>query len=403
MPMIEALQHLFSSVERGFFPQQRRGFQTVAVSEELIGTADLQTLEDAAFYALSRERLAAALFPIKETFYQLPSGRYAVGRTIYLGLDSLGREGNYLTHHLIVSRADLLMAQADPFNLLSALPSNPAETDLTPRTLAPLIVDSNPLPLPARLPEEISPALFAALAKSVIDGQEKTTLLIGDEAKTRRVLQSLFGVLALEERLKLTFSTHFYEAQQQRALFALALVGSHAEAPSQRQQFVIFDAAGGEAPALQSSSAYAEWLSDCLLAGRLAEVRELNESLNALRGGSAVISDQLLSSVQACAALRERAGGSFAATLKGRPRTVKLLLNQLSAPRELADAILAAASPDELCGQAVPETAAECLSALRAAATGKVWSEWVNRWKADSALSALPHKGASWWQKWRRT
>ncbi|MFN7946260.1 MAG: hypothetical protein U0Z53_12990 [Blastocatellia bacterium] len=401
--MIEALQHLFSSVERGFFPQQRRGFQTVAVSGELVGTADLPTLEDAAFYALSRERLAAGLFPVKETFLQLPSGRYAVGRTVYLGLDALGREGNYLTHHLIVSRADLLLVQADPFTLLSALPSNLAETDLTPRTLSPLIVASTPLQPAARLPEEISPALFAALAKSVIDGQEKTTLLIGDEAKTRRVLQSLFGVLALEERLKLTFSTHFYEAQQQRSLFALALVGSRAEAPSQRQQFVTFDVESGEMPALQRSSAYAEWLADCLLAGRMAEVRELNESLNAPRDGSVTISDQLLSSVKACAALWERAGGSFAAALKGHPRTVKLLLDRLSAPRELADAILAAISPSELCGQAAPETAAECLSALRSAATGKMWSEWVNRWKDDSALSALPHKGASWWQKWKRS
>ncbi len=399
MPTIHALQHLFSSVERGFFPQQRRGFQTVAVSEELIGTADLQTLEDAAFYALSRARLAAGLCPVKETFFQLPSGRYAVGRTVYLGLDALGREGNYLTHHLIVSRADLLLVAADPFTLLSALPPNLADSDLTPRRLSPCIVDSTPQQLPAGLPEEISPALFAGLVKSVIDGQEKTTLLIGDEAKTRRVLQALFGVLALAERLKLTFSTHFYEAQQQRALFALALVGHRAEAPSQPSQFVIFDAASGEAPVLQPSSAYAEWLADCLQAGRIAEVCELNETLNALRRGSASISDQLTASVQACAALWERAGSNFAAALKGHPRTVKLLLEHLPEPRELADAILAAATPAELCGQAAPETAAECLSALSAAATGKTWREWSNRWKADAALAALPPKRTSWWQR----
>lgn len=142
--LMHALQHIFSSVEHGYSARQGRGFQTAAVAAELVGTDDLRALENAAFYAVSRERREAEEFPIKETFFRLPSGRAALGRTVNWGTDSLGREGNYLTHHLIFNREDLLAAGVQPLSLFDAARLAAAHTDLTPRDLAPLTIEVAP-------------------------------------------------------------------------------------------------------------------------------------------------------------------------------------------------------------------------------------------------------------------
>jgi hypothetical protein len=144
MPTLRALQHIFSSVERGYDPQLGRGFQTVAVAAELVGTEDLRALERAAFYTVSRERRAARDFPVKEAFFRLPSGRFALGRTVDWGTDSLGREGNYLTHHLILRRDDLLAAGGNPFALLDTARLAEPGLDLTPRALLPLAIEIAP-------------------------------------------------------------------------------------------------------------------------------------------------------------------------------------------------------------------------------------------------------------------
>src|SRR5688572_8500889 len=119
---VQALQHLYSSAERGYFARHGQGFQTVAVDEGLAGTEDLAVLEEASFYTVSRERRARGDLPLKETFFRLPSGRFALGRTLPWGADALGREGNSLTHHLIISRDDLLRVGVAPFTLLDAAP-----------------------------------------------------------------------------------------------------------------------------------------------------------------------------------------------------------------------------------------------------------------------------------------
>jgi hypothetical protein len=77
-----ALQHVFGNVERGFSERQGRGFQTVALSKELVGTDDLAALEKASVYAATAECRAAGRLPPRETFFRLPSGRFAIGRTV---------------------------------------------------------------------------------------------------------------------------------------------------------------------------------------------------------------------------------------------------------------------------------------------------------------------------------
>ena len=122
MPAVHALQHLYTSVEKGFSPRQGRGFQTVAVSAELVGTEDLAALERASFYSLRRERRDAGDPPVREVFFRLPSGRFAIGRTVDWGTDALGREGNYLTHHLVIECRALVEVGSDAFAVL-ALPT----------------------------------------------------------------------------------------------------------------------------------------------------------------------------------------------------------------------------------------------------------------------------------------
>src|SRR5436305_1601323 len=97
MPRLEALQHVACNVERGYFPNRGPGFQTVAMSPELEGTPDLKKLETVApYYEVAAARRGAGTFPVKETFFYLPSGRAAIGRTVDWGTGPSGREGNYL-------------------------------------------------------------------------------------------------------------------------------------------------------------------------------------------------------------------------------------------------------------------------------------------------------------------
>jgi len=403
MPALQALPHLFSSVERGLFPQRGGGFQTVGVSSDLIGTEDLNLLEEAAFYAVSRERRAAGALPVKETFFKLPSGRFAVGRTVDLGTDALGREGNYLSHHLVFGREELLEAGANPLAILDTVPLAEAETDLTPRELAPLTLDLTPEQTDPRIFEGINPALLANLATRTVDGGTETALLIGDETASRRLLRVLFAALAREERLRLTFSTHFYESHHLRSLFTLASVNSRSEAPPPRQQFTLCDLGDGEFPPAQPKSAYAAWLAERLKARDWEAVMALNGTLDRLRGNHPGLAQAPLpESAKACAALWERAGTRIVPELVGSPRLVKVFLQHVPAPSALADALLAAAPPSELCGpNAAPETVNDCLAKLKSAATGKHWSQWVKQWSDDPVLASISQK-KSWWQKWKR-
>ncbi len=403
-PSLRALQHIFCSVARGYFPQQGRGFQTVALAEQLAGTEDLRALEDAAFYAVSRARRRVRDFPVKQAFFRLPSGRFAIGRTVDWGTDSLGREGNYLAHHLVLSRDDLLAAEANPFAILDAARLAEGGMDLTPRALPPLAIEVAPAEADFHGFDGISTELMASLAAAAVDGGERTALLIGDEAQTEGVLRGLFAALAAEERLRLTFSTHFYESSHLRSLFALATVRSRAEMPSQRESYLVLDLDDGEFARISPASAYADWLVDCLRSRRWGEIGALNAVLDGLRNGQGEIEkDSWPVGARACAALWERAGTAVARALLGETRVALEFLRQLPSPRELADALLTAASPSKLCGSnTAPDAAQDCLSALRSAATGKVWREWVKQWRDDPALALFAPVAQPWWRRWRQ-
>lgn len=384
---MRAFQHIYTSAERGYFPQQGRGFQTVALSEALVGTEDLKTLERAAFYSASAERRRANSLPVKETFFHLPSGALAAGRIIDAGTDLMGREGNYLSYHIVFSRDDFLAAGADPFALLDALAP---ESDLAPRDLPPVEIhfadDSSPRPI------DVDSDFAASLAVAVADRRDLTVLLIGKEDETRNALRWLISCLAREERTRVTFSTHFYECHNLRSLFSVAAVGSRAEAPSQRQDYSIFDFDTGEFPRLAPASRYSAWLAESVRAGEWNDIGALNRVLNELRRGDRV-SVKPPSRKLAVAALWEKAGVDAARAIAGDARLTMESLKH--APKDLADAILTLGSPSELCGGG--EEAKECLSSLRASASPKAWKVWAERWKEDALLQSGAAK-QSWWR-----
>jgi hypothetical protein len=258
-----------------------------------------------------------------------------------------------------------------------------------------------------------------------VDGGGKTILLIGDEAESRDLLHGLFAVLAVEERLRLTFSTHFYESDHLRSLFALATVRSRAEAPSPRENYLLFDLEEGEFPALSPTSAYARWLAEGLRSGWWEEIHTLNAVLNWLRrrpqGAKLPALDERPQGARLPAlderpqgarlplpmphsplsyrALWERAGVKVAQVLWGNPSQVYAFLPLLPSPRPLADALLAA-SPSELCGEeTTPEVVIACLAALRSAATPKVWQTWVKRWEQEPWLIPFRRDAQPWWQR----
>jgi hypothetical protein len=87
--------------------------------------------------------------------------------------------------------------------------------------------------------------------------------------------------------------------------------------------------------------------------------------------------------------------------LIGNGRLITELLRQLPSSRPLADALLTTAAPSELCGAGAVDAAAESLSALRSAASNKVWREWVKRWSEDPMLASFLQNERPWWRRWK--
>lgn len=407
MPPLQALQHLYSSVEVGYAPKRGRGFQTVAISPELAGTADQQALDSASLYAAGRERDAVGGRgarqegpPPKEVFFQLPSGRYAIGRIVDTGVDSIGREGNYLAHHLILSRDDLLALGGDPFAVLDAVPLAAPDTDLTPGPRPPLPLPPPPPASPLEPPAGIAGELLAELARRAVDGDAKTALLVGDPAAARAVVRWLFAALAPEERLALTFSTHFYECHQLRRLFALAAVRSRGEAPAELQEYTVLPLDGAPPAAVEAKSAYAAWLADAVRTGNWQEIGALNAALDSVRRGQGLAGCAPPTGGLAGAALWERAGVPLAAALAGRPQIAAEMLRNMKKAKPLAQALLKVGSPSHLCGAgASPEDVDACLAALRARSGPIAWPRWAKQWQEDPLAEAVAQAGRPWWRK----
>ena len=56
--------------------------------------------------------------PVKFIFKKLESGKFIFGRGVYIGRDKVGREGNYLFHHLIIKEKDFREIKLNPIDVI---------------------------------------------------------------------------------------------------------------------------------------------------------------------------------------------------------------------------------------------------------------------------------------------
>lgn len=392
MPTVEVLQHLYTSVEKGFSPRQGRGFQTVAVSAELAGTEDLAALERASFYSLSRERRDAGDRPVREVYFRLPSGRFAIGRTVDWGTDALGRDGNYLAHHLIIECRALVEAGSDAFAVLDAARLAEPEPDLAPRELPRLSVDVVPrVGVVKRCLESFGREYLAALGASVVEEAGRTTLAVTRDAGA--LFRGLTAALAPEDRLPLTFCTHFSDSEHLRALFRVAAVGFRAELPDDRQEYAVFDP-DAQLDGNPPKGAYARWISGCLRRD-FDELEAFNAALDALRRGNA---DARLDgmSPEGRALLWEREKRAVAARLTGNARLIAAFLPALGPAREVTEVLLRE-GPDAICGAVEKSEDGEaCLRAIRDAAPRGLWRAWARKWRGDPRVADLLGGEETW-------
>ncbi len=404
MPAIPALQHLFSSVERGYVANRGRGFQTAAVSRELVGTEDLKVLEKAAFYSIPRERRTAGELPVKEVFFHLPSGRVAIGRTVDWGQDSMGRDGNYLAHHLILEREAFLETGANPFTLLDAVDLAAPGTDLAPRDLPALELQIDPLAGEPGAAAGIPGGLLASLALHLVEpeGNGKTPprplLLLADTACAARLLRGLLASLEPAQRIEASLCTHFYESGSLRPLFRVMAVGSRAEMPSQAGDYLLFDVARNEFPERAPETRYGKWLDAQLRQGTWAEIRAYHEVRYALHQGEPSTKTATLAP-DTRDTLWQREEEKVLGILKSNPALIAAYLKGLPSGRDLSNQLLRSPFP-ELIGTGAPaETMAAALTELRGAASPARWRRWLRQHSDQPFFEQYRGDLVPWWVK----
>jgi hypothetical protein len=357
---------------------------------------------------VSRQRGEEA-HPVKEAFFRLPSGRYAIGRTVYSGTDAMGRDGNYLAHHLVIEEADLRAAGGDPFAVLDAAGLAEAGGPLVAQALPAVTLAVSTIGTgPALTPQPPLPILgegelLAALVSSVLNAGGTTGLLIGAEAATRDAIRAVFAALALDERLRLTFSTHFAASDHLRPLFTLVSVRTRTEAPSRLEQYRAVDLGAGKYPQVAPGSIYEAWLAASLRQGCWEGIIAVNTALNALRDERPEAAGELPPpGERACEVLWEQVPDAVTRALPGDARRVREFLSRLPSPRPLADTLLKEQSPSKLLGEnGDAEEIASCLEALRTAASPRAWRRWVKRWEKEPLLASVKQASGPWWRRWR--
>ncbi len=388
-------QHLFSSVERGYFPKHGRGFQTVAITPDLARTEDLAHLEDLSFYALSREARTAEIKPTKETFFKLPSGKLAIGVTKYLGTDSLGREGNYVTHHVIFEERDF---SGNVFTVLHSLREMDVTADLTPRELPKVALKISDYKFDPEKLNDINTEAITNFYQLALSNSEKTILLIGEAAAM--LIESLFAFLLPEERLPLFFSTHFYESDSLRTNFKIVAVNHRGENPSSLENYLEIDLSAPKLNSAIQPSRHAKWLSECVAAKRWNEIENVNKIVAAVRRDE--VPNLLPETAIARGVLRDLTSDESVKLLFGNSIFIKEYVHELAERNDekSIEKLLKIASPTELLGAAADEKIVmDSLQAIKAIARDRSWREWRKRYSSDVYFKLLPE--AKWWDIWK--
>jgi hypothetical protein len=399
--LISLPQHIASNVASGLDPKRGVGFQTLAASEELLGTEDLRVLEEVApYYQASRADRQAGTLPIREMYYRLPSGDYAVTRIEDWGVDPHGRAGNSLAHSLVVPSAEAENTRWDPLTLLDQVVSRrPAELP-PPGSAEPFQVEELPPP-PAPSPLEVKPAWLAVLIDEVSGKRESelTPLVTATRDQARQLIALLEWALPLEERKGLTFATHFYrDCDPQRARFRLVTIENEGDGPLGGEYFPFgWNAHLSTRPPSALSSYIAGWL----VTADWGNAQTFRDSIDAMRQGTPVSLPDDLDPLGTVALLEAMCAG-LAPSLVGKPALIARLFNVPNPDRELAEAVLRAGGPSDLCGGSPDsERGVAALKALEAASGKQAWREWSQKWAEELPEGAAGGK-RPWWAVWQR-
>lgn len=394
MNTMNVSQHLFSSVERGYFPKHGRGFQTVAITPDLGRTEDLAYLEDLSFYALSREARTAEIKPTKETFFKLPSGKLAVGRTISTGTDSLGREGNYVTHHVIFEEQDF---SVNVFAVLNSLREMDVTADLTPRELSKVALKISDYKFDPEKLNELNAEAVTNFYQLAMSDSEKTILLIGEAAPA--LIESLVAFLLPEERASLFFSTHFYESDSLRTNFKIVAVNQLSEMPSSLENYQEIDLSAPKISTAIQATRHAKWLSECVAAKRWNEIENVNKIAAAVRRDE--VPNSLPDTAVARGVLRDLTSADSVKLLFGNTDYVREYLIELAERNDekSIEKLMVTASPTELLGSGVDEKIVkEFLQFIKNMSRDRAWREW-KRYSNDAYFKLLPE--SKWWEIWK--
>ncbi len=394
MNTMNVSQHLFSSVERGYFPKHGRGFQTVAITPDLGRTEDLAYLEDLSFYALSREARTAEIKPTKETFFKLPSGKLAVGRTISTGTDSLGREGNYVTHHVIFEEQDF---SGNVFAVLNSLREMDVTADLTPRELSKVALKISDYKFDPEKLNELNAEAVTNFYQLAMSDSEKTILLIGEAAPA--LIESLVAFLLPEERASLFFSTHFYESDSLRTNFKIVAVNQLSEMPSSLENYQEIDLSAPKISTAIQATRHAKWLSECVAAKRWNEIENVNKIAAAVRRDE--VPNSLPDTAVARGVLRDLTSADSVKLLFGNTDYVREYLIELAERNDekSIEKLMVTASPTELLGSGVDEKIVkEFLQFIKNMSRDRAWREW-KRYSNDAYFKLLPE--SKWWEIWK--
>lgn len=401
--MLSLPQHIASNVVKGIDPKRGVGFQTLAVSEELMGTEDLRVLEEMApYYQASRADRQTGRLPLRELYYRLPSGNYALTRIEDWGADPHGRAGNALAHSLVVPNDAAVNTRWDPLALLDHLVTTRAADLPEPGAVPPFGIEILPPPKEPT-PLELVDTWTADLLTSFIgpeSGSGSPVLLIAPREFARNLIRLLQWSLPQNERKAITFATYFYrDCDADRSRFRLVTIDYEGEAPLDQNPYRVMP--WNDPPPHQEYPAITAYLGRELAAAHWSDVQRFREGVDALRQGEPVSLPNNLDPLET-RALFEAVGAKLAPALAGKPALINRLLDTPKPNRQLAEAFLHAGGPVQLCGsESENERGVAALRALEAAAGKQAWREWSQRWAHE-----LPEEAAAgtrpWWNVWKR-
>ncbi len=400
MTAIIAHQHLYGSTSLSTSSAGSPSHGTLACSDPAMDPADLAVLERAGEATLSPADAALDLKPVRKTFFRLPSGRFAVGRTQFGDVARGGADSSrYIAHHLIVENDALLSSGGHPFVLLD-IADWATSLEHVVRAARPTWIQGPADPEILLSVLEPRRDLLSKLAAAVVTPRDLPLILVGPESVAMDLVRVLFRVLPVTRRMELTFSSYCSGAGSLPDLFSLVMVPRASDLAS-RKASLRFDLATADLSSRLLPTPYARWLRHELEAGRWERIDTFNRTLEALRTGSGETSlGALTPDRETIAAIWEVAGLETRRLLSGSPRRIAEVLAKATAPRPLADALLAV-PPEALLGDQSPaDDIVAALSVLKKAASRRTWSRWWDRWKEAPILAPYASSvSRPWWRK----